>query len=110
MVHVVSQVRWLRLRASALNPRTTRNAVEFEGPRAREILSMIGSLVRWGHVEWTASGQSQQLTGRTRWRKTPRVFSIAAACYWTARRVVRREPLPVSICDSTHSPCLQSAD
>src|SRR5271166_2306510 len=35
MVRVVSQVRWLRLRASALNPRTTRKAVEFDGYRSR---------------------------------------------------------------------------
>src|SRR5271157_287169 len=76
MFRVVSQVRWLRLRASALISSQDSKAVE---------------LIRWGHIEWTASGQSQQLTGRTRRRGAQRVFSIAAACCWMAGRAAPRE-------------------
>src|SRR5208337_5527821 len=67
MFRVVSQVRWLRLRASALISSQNSKAVE---------------LIRWGHIEWTASGQSQQLTGRTRRR---------SGSFLLRRRVVGRQ-------------------
>src|SRR5271157_603342 len=67
MFRVVSQVRWLRLRASALISSQDSKAVE---------------LIRWGHIEWTASGQSQQLTGRTRRR---------SGSFLLRRRVVGRQ-------------------
>src|SRR5271166_1916185 len=75
MVRVVSQVRWLRLRASALI--SSQDYISCE-------------VCRWGHIEWTASGQSQQLTGKTRWRDALRVFSIEGVCRWRGYPLLHR--------------------